>query len=276
MGAKVRSFTDNLSHYRQQTENKLARIDKELYQLPESNLTLNHKRGKTYFIENSHAGRRGINDDMDHVYLLARKRYLKLLRRQIDSSLKSRGSECRTSGQVAERLDTLLDEYVRADLDISRITLTPSQYKWMHGNYKSNGSYRENLQYLTNSGVRVRSKSERTIADRLSYYAIPYRYESEIEIDVSSLQGIRGTRMGKYKAYHPDFLIKLSSGKHVIWEHLGLIDLEDYRESSFEKLFVYRQVGLVSEQYMITTYEQDLSDTRIIDDIIVRRIIMND
>ena len=82
--------------------------------------------------------------------------------------------------------------------------------------------------------------------------------------------------MGKYKAYHPDFLIKLPSGKHVIWEHLGLIDLEDYRESSFEKLFVYRQVGLVSEQYMITTYEQDLSDTRIIDDIIVRRIIMND
>ena len=143
----------------------------------------------------------------------------------------------------------------------------------MNERYRSNQYHPESLQYITNSGIHVRSKSERTIGNRLERFGIPYRYEQEVEIDVSSMENIAGARLGKYKTYYPDFIIMRPNGEKIIWEHLGLLNHSDYRESAFEKIFIYRQVGLVKEKDMIITVESDLTDTSMLDDIIVRRVL---
>ena len=267
-----------LSYAVAQEKRLLHELEKELSGMPEGRLSICRKGNSVFFTETRDGKRRGITRDLDRVYKLARKRYLQYVCERISLELRTTG---KTSAGTSDRLDSissrissLLDNLSGAGLDISRITLTPKQYEWMHKEYLANSAYPEALQYTTNSGLVVRSKSERTIANRLTEFGLPFRYEQALELDVSSMQGLRGTRMGKYKTYYPDFIIMAPSGEMVIWEHLGLIDKPEYRESNYEKLFVYRHLGRVSEKRMITTFERDLAKISTIDDIIIRRILL--
>ena len=125
------------------------------------------------------------------IYALARKRYLIARKRLLESDLGLRYTSKQSDPSVlVARVSSVLDDFEKSGLDISRITLTPEQYKWMHVNYRANPYRTEDLKYTSNSGTRVRSKSEKSIANRLEHYGIPYRYEPEIEIGGSKLDEI--------------------------------------------------------------------------------------
>lgn len=108
-------------------------------------------------------------------------------------------------------------------------------------------------------GERVRSKSEKIIADTLLARETPYRYEPPLNI-------IKGQ-----KPWRPDFLVlNKRTRKEYIWEHLGKMDDEDYCKKSIRKLETYLQQGyFIGETLLITmeTSEHPLS-TRIVDSII--------
>ena len=89
----------------------------------------------------------------------------------------------------------------------------------------------EGLIHRTSKGLAVRSKSELLIAEALLSADVAFEYEKPL-----TLGGM--TR-------YPDFTIEDEiSGRTVYWEHLGMLDRQDYRASWERKLTWYRANGI--------------------------------
>jgi hypothetical protein len=118
----------------------------------------------------------------------------------------------------------------------------------------------DRLIYRTDQDELVRSKSEWIIADKLHAAGITYVYEPEV------------TLAGKLR--WPDFVISDERrGVTWYWEHLGRMDLGEYRDRWKAKSLEYQSAGIVpvdefvpgkSAGILITTHEdgvvKDLSD----------------
>lgn len=90
----------------------------------------------------------------------------------------------------------------------------------------------ERLIHRTGNGLAVRSKSELLIAEALENKNVPFRYEQPL------------TRGGK--TYFPDFTISDEiTGRTVYWEHLGMLDDENYVRSWNRKSSWYRSNGIL-------------------------------
>lgn len=90
----------------------------------------------------------------------------------------------------------------------------------------------DRLIYRTDRGELVRSKSEWIIADKLNAAGIGYVYEPEIQL------------AGKVR--WPDFVISDDRrGITWYWEHLGRLDLPEYRQRWDTKAMAYRSAGIV-------------------------------
>jgi AAA domain/UvrD-like helicase C-terminal domain len=90
----------------------------------------------------------------------------------------------------------------------------------------------EGLIYRTSRGLAVRSKSELLIAEALINAGIPFEYEKPLSLG----GGVR----------YPDFTIDDEiSGRVVYWEHLGMLERDDYRLSWESKLAWYRSHGVL-------------------------------
>lgn len=264
--------------------------EKELASLPEGSLCSIFRNGGPCFYRDLHGRKQGITRDLDLVYRLARKRYLKgLLREQqlgftrLAGTLRGKkisGSKSARPGYVsgsssssASGRETLLRRYGESGLDILRITCTEEQYRWAKKNYRQNPVNPEERQYSTYSGILVRSKSEQTIANRLEIHGIPYRYEQEVTLDVSWMEEVTGASQGRYKRYYPDFLIRTAGGEVIVWEHLGRVDQAGYRKHNMEKICAYRQSGRCDDAHLILTFEADMRSQDTIDQLIAKRVL---
>lgn len=96
----------------------------------------------------------------------------------------------------------------------------------------------------TLSGILVRSKSEVIVADTLTYLEIPFLYEAEARLLDAD---------GKEIVLHPDFTILCPDGTVLYWEHLGLLQDEDYAGSFAKKLYLFHRNGFTIGQNLIVT-----------------------
>ena len=117
----------------------------------------------------------------------------------------------------------------------------------------------------------MRTKSEQKIGNELELNGIPYRYEQAISVYVLWMEGILGNNGKGYKTYYPDFTILTITGEQMIWEHLGRVDKEDYRMHNMEKICAYRKS--IRDEMLILTFESDLQDSGILQELIARRIL---
>lgn len=113
--------------------------------------------------------------------------------------------------------------------------------KWMHSEYNTNPRFTEKKTHPTVFGIKVRSKSESQIAILLANHSIAFRYECEFVVDGITI--------------YPDFTIKLSDGRTVIWEHLGMLDISTYRKETCQKLETYFVNGYLPGKNLILTAE---------------------
>ncbi|MBR5597884.1 MAG: hypothetical protein IKW30_10810 [Lachnospiraceae bacterium] len=96
---------------------------------------------------------------------------------------------------------------------------------------------------MTERGERVRSKSEKIIADKLYMLEIPYRYEYPIIMD------------GNIRVY-PDFtILKMPERREVYLEHFGMMDDIDYVNTAIFKLNSYERNGICLGVDLFITYE---------------------
>lgn len=115
--------------------------------------------------------------------------------------------------------------------------------QWETIQYEGKPFSLETPEIFTERGERVRSKSEKMIADKLYILGIPYRYEYPVR-----LQG--------YGTVYPDFLL-LNKGmrKEFILEHFGMMDNPDYANKSIRKINLYANNGYVLGKNLLVSWE---------------------
>lgn len=112
--------------------------------------------------------------------------------------------------------------------------------------------------YYTNKGERVRSKSEKIIADALERRGIPYHYEMPLELRYKNRRIVM----------YPDFtVLNVRNGKVYILEHLGMMDKQSYYENALLKMDTYEKNGIMLGEKLIITHETAGStlDTGVLD-----------
>lgn len=117
--------------------------------------------------------------------------------------------------------------------------------KWENVPYSKKGFENFPTEIYTERGERVRSKSEKILADKFLLMGIPYRYEYPLE-----LQG--------YGLIHPDFmLLNKRTREEFFWEHLGMMDNAEYSEKNMTRLDAYERNGfLLGKNLIISTESQ--------------------
>lgn len=114
---------------------------------------------------------------------------------------------------------------------------------WLEEVYQGKGFVEGFPEYYTERGERVRSKSEKMIADKLFLMNIPYRYEFPVKL--------RGMGL-----VYPDFtLLNISSRKTIIYEHFGRMQEEDYCVNALSKIETYERNGYRLGKDFICTFE---------------------
>ena len=136
---------------------------------------------------------------------------------------------------------------------------------WLAEEYPRMGFEENAPEFITERGERVRSKSEKIIADKLYILGIPYRYEYPLKLEGNITR-------------RPDFMIlKMPERKEVYLEHLGMLDKQEYLEDAIYKWNLYEKNGLYIGDKLFFTHETSKYplNTRVLDGLL-RKIFMNE
>lgn len=174
-------------------------------------------------------------------------------------------------------LDSFLQRYENIDVNMAynsmhngkKILIDPfvledEEYikRWLSVEYSPGYFPYEYEEYYTLKGMRVHSKSEIIIANALDSYEIPYRYEYPIWLDD--------------KEKRPDFLcLNVATRKEYVWEHFGMMGVEDYADENIAKINRYVANGYYPGENAIFTFESSRNplDTRIAKTMIERYLL---
>lgn len=239
------------------------RLRNELKSTQGGSLYMKKSKAYTIFTEYSNGREHSIGRDKNRVHALARRKYISTLSKNLESnyqSLKQLSMDIRGNDKTYAA-DSVVHEYAQNGLDVSRILHSPKQQTWLAQPYERNPAYPEELKFPTTNGVLMRTKSEVIIANRLEHFLIPYLPEMPFWFPYNM-----------YPIY-PDFTILRPDGSIIIWEHMGLMDDEKYFLKSCRKIRDYRQNGYSQHTNLIITWEDDIIEANMIDDIIKSRIL---
>ncbi len=120
--------------------------------------------------------------------------------------------------------------------------------------------------YITNKGERVRSKSEKIIADFLFANNIPYKYEKPLKLKVKN---------GDIITIYPDFtILHVHDRKEIYHEHFGKMDDLDYAQNAVRKIETYENNGIFPGKNLIMTFETAARplDTKLMQNVIKRAL----
>ena len=111
---------------------------------------------------------------------------------------------------------------------------------------------------LTQKGERVRSKSEKILADYFYQNGIPYKYEMPLY-----LKG--------FGVIYPDFtFLSRRTKKEIYWEHNGRMDDPIYARNAVRKIQAYEECGIYPGEDLILTYE---TERTILNERIVKSLV---
>ena len=130
--------------------------------------------------------------------------------------------------------------------------------QWNAKEYKQKEFQEGTAVILTEKGERVRSKSEKILADYFYRNGIPYKYEKPLY-----LKGLG--------IVHPDFTFLSGKTKQEIyWEHDGRMDDGVYVQNAIRKIHAYEANGIYPGENLILTFE---TEKLVLDIRIVKRLV---
>lgn len=119
--------------------------------------------------------------------------------------------------------------------------------EWLKENYQGKGFKETDPFIYTEKGERVRSKSEKILADYFYSHNIPYKYEHPLYL----------TGFG---VVYPDFtVLSKKTRKEMYWEHNGRMDDPIYARKAVKKLQNYEKNNIFVGEKLILTYETEQS-----------------
>ena len=126
---------------------------------------------------------------------------------------------------------------------------------WMSEPYVGKEFMNDSPLITTNRGMRVRSKTEKIMADFFDMREIQYKYECPLELK-------------PYGIVYPDFtFLSPKTGRKVYWEHEGMMDNPEYARKAIKKIELYEKNGILPGVDLITTFE---TSTSVIDTELLR------
>ena len=228
-------------------ENRLQIVNNELLLPIKGSLLRSQRNGKRMYqrdyIENGRRKRETITEESQILKNLARKEYLRNEEKLLRENLRL--------------LNMIKDKYVEIE-PANIISMMRSSYKelpaeyffsteaasvWEKASFEQSTLRQQNRKHVTSRGLKVRSKSEMLIAERLYANNIPFRYEELLRIGV--------------KTYAPDFTIMKKDGNIIYWEHCGMPNDKGYMIRHKEKMEDYESIGIVPWRNLIVTYEEE-------------------
>ena len=135
--------------------------------------------------------------------------------------------------------------------------------EWKSKEYQAKGYGDGMSMIMTERGERVRSKSEKIMADYFYRNKIEYKYECPIY-----LKG-----MG---VVYPDFtFLSPKLRKEIYWEHCGMVDDPSYARNMVRKIDAYENTGIFIGERLILTYEteQSILSTKKIEQMIEKYLL---
>lgn len=228
-------------------ENCIKRVEEAIDSFPEGRLRVVQTNRPQYFYIQEKGDTKGAYIKKNQRFLaqqLAQKDYYERLLHEMKNELN-------ILKRFGKRYDgnCLMEVYDKMVLDrkqlIKPVFVSDAEYakRWQEEPDEYNPYHPEELKYNTEREEKVRSKSEKMIADMYNELGIPYKYEKPLTLS----NGVT-----KY----PDFtLLKVSSRQEVYHEHLGMLDDDEYRDRTLKKLREYEQNGIILGKNLIISYE---------------------
>lgn len=239
-----------LAQEKKNTERILSLVAKELKRLPDGRLEVSRTGGKyQQFIRVRNAG--GVSTRQ---YISKKEVGLaqQLAQKEYDVRVKRAAETMRE--QIENAMASLkqydIEKIYLEETETRRKLVTPvissdEQFiaEWYESHPGNSNTFDMITSYVTMRGEKVRSKSEKIIADAYYTAEIPYVYEPSLHL-----------RSGK--TLYPDFaVLNVARRKTFYHEHFGLMDDEEYRSSCVRKMRRYNDSGFWGGNPMIYTFE---------------------
>ena len=255
-----------LNSRRNELKKLMTQIEKELSGMPEGRLRINHRRagpGSTQYYQcipgGSKNGRYITKSETGLAQALVRKSYLQMLKEQIKIQLVFLNNDIPDLSNIP-----FIDVFNALSSDRKKMILPLFEddetfvRQWQSATYDKLPFEPETPVHMTDRGERVRSKSEKILADRFYAMGIPYFYEKPV-------------KTGRNKQRVPDFtLLNIRKREVYYWEHFGMMDDKDYVNSNINKINEYARAGIIPGKNLIMTFE---TKDKVLDTAAVNNII---
>jgi hypothetical protein len=190
-----------------------------------------------------------------------------IAQRDYEKKILRNASECYSwlehvsKNMPTDNLQNLYDQEMHRKQLITPRLITDQEYaeRWSRVSYKGKAFNSETPEIYTERGERVRSKSEKIIADKLYMLDIPYRYEYPLTLK-------------QFGTIYPDFtLLNKSTRKEYVLEHFGMMDHPDYSKKAIKKISLYMRNDFLPGDNLLTMFEtSDMPlDVRLLEKMLV-------
>ena len=237
----------------------LRKIEEELIRIKQ----IENEISKT--IKNAPAGTLRCSTSRGYYQYYQSRKYLNKEKKEIIRQLAQKEyclSIKNTVSKVKQNLEALIKVYKNEELEQIYRKLSPARKAVIFPLFKPIEEITEEFEtmqytgkefdehditeYYTSKGERVRSKSEKIIADELLRYGISYKYEMPIELE----------NWNRKVIIYPDFtVLNRRTGRRWIIEHFGMLDNSSYYENAMFKLDTYEKNGILLGEGLIILHE---------------------
>ena len=270
----MKTVENMLEEEKFQLQRIIEEVKRRLVNVPKGRLRISKKRGGVEFYYKEERG--------DVLGGKGKKntngRYMKKDEYELAGRIAQRDYDVdvlKSSEERMQAIEIFLETYKRTCLEriyqetnkyrrklVTPVILPDEEYvkQWQAVEYRGKAFEDDEYEIITERGERVRSKSEKIIADKLYALGIPYRYEYPLMLD------------GNVRVY-PDFtILKMPERKEVYLEHFGMMDDADYVENAMYKLNSYEKNKIYLGVNLFVTHETSRSplNTRALDGMLKR------
>lgn len=246
----MQKFKDALREEQKRLEEIIAKAKKENEHMPEGNLRISKHKNRCRYYHCVH--------DRNGIYIPKRNMILReqLAQKAYNSSIINIAEE--QLAKINKMLEIDADEEMKKMYDslhpdrkklINPIedTWENNLQKWFAAPYQGKEFQEGAPMILTENGERVRSKSEKILADYFYRQNILYKYEKPLY-----LKG--------YGTVYPDFtFLSSKTGKEIYWEHEGMMDKQEYARNAVRKIELYQKNAIYPGERLILTFETEQS-----------------
>ena len=241
---------------------------KELKELPEGTLRVSksHNSYQFYYCADSKGTGKYIGKDKEVlIKQLAQKAYDQRVLRKVEKQIKQLQSFM--SGYEDDAIEKIY--YKEHPAKLLRITPVEPTWEqrlqaWKEKPYIGKEFPEDLPVIMTDRGERVRSKSEKIMADYFYRHGIEYKYECPLH-----LKGVG--------IVYPDFtFLSPKTYKEIYWEHNGRMDDPVYSKKAVRKICSYENNGIYPGENLILTFEteQMILNTAQIEQMVQKYLIL--